>query len=232
MTFLFNYMQHEVLLLEAIDEFGYGALALVCAITTLGSFVLCTYFTAMYVIVYLERMGRFADVCHPFVVSSLPKARNEPATMVPLTEVITASSGDGKHDEGHHHKITLQLAVTMMVKQIKCVYAASLEKCASLKSALFGSTTMKHVMAKLQSSCARVVMYPNPLETIPTDAFLEKHATVMPWLQCFTFAATALESVLFFVRHDGMPRMLSEDIKRIDMCCADKPAPSQLLPLF
>ena len=73
---------------------------------------------------------RFADVCHPFVVSSLPKARNEPATMVPLTEVITASSGDGKHDEGHHHKITLQLAVTMMVKQIKCVYAASLEKCA------------------------------------------------------------------------------------------------------
>ena len=63
MTFLFNYLQHEVLLLEAIDEFGYGALALVCAITTLGSFVLCTYFTAMYVIVYLERMGRFADVC-------------------------------------------------------------------------------------------------------------------------------------------------------------------------
>ena len=63
-------------------------LVFVCVITTMGSFILCTYFTVMYVIVYLERMGRFADVCHPIVVSRLPKARNEPTTMVPLTEVI------------------------------------------------------------------------------------------------------------------------------------------------
>jgi len=58
-TTLLNYMLQEQLVLETIDQFGHVALILFVSLTTFGSLVLIHYLTAIYVITYMESLGRF-----------------------------------------------------------------------------------------------------------------------------------------------------------------------------
>ena len=65
---------------------------------------------------------------------------------------------------------------------------------------------MLEVARNVSFLCAKLLVYPYPLEKLRSDVIVEDRLPVVPWQQRLTFFVTALQALTLFLKAENMPR--------------------------
>jgi hypothetical protein len=201
-----SYLHHPGLTLASIDAHGHVSLCFFCVVTILASLVLMHYLSAIYVIAYIQSLGRFSQG----EISSDN-----------LNELAILQQHASRHHDANHHDTNQQ--DTRDASESMLFYGGLREEDSTLLGKLQRWMQTKlpehsvHMVGArlrgLQEAAARIVLYPYPL---PTTLPLQDAAPLATCLTTVTMILTALQGLTLFVKSDAMSANLSALLMHAD----------------
>ena len=194
-----SYLHHPGFTLESIDAYGHVSLCFFCVVTILASLVLMHYLSAIYVIAYIQSLGRFSqgeissDNLNELAIlqQHASRANHHDSNSRDASESMMLDGGLREEDSTFSRKLQRWMQ-TRLPEQINQAGA---------------------LLRDLQEAAARIVLYPYPL---PTTLPLEDGAPLTTCLTIVTMLLTALQGLTLFVKTDAMSADLSASLMHAD----------------
>jgi hypothetical protein len=181
---LFTFLHHDMLVLESIDQFGHSCLWFFGVLTMFGPLVLLHYFSAIYVISFLESLGRFeADPFDESRLQALALATNDEGKgkdeadgtrdktgqETPNTASASLFAQDNADEAHAKRQKPWEVAKSMWEGAVRSGAQAK-QEVLQLQSA----KAFLMVLSHLKTCAGVVVVYPHSLDKIPPSELLER----------------------------------------------------------
>ena len=185
-TTCLSYLLHPSFTLASVDAYGHMSLLFFLAVTTLGALVLMHYLSAIFVIAYIESLGRF---------SQKQGKVDEAAMLLQQVAFDAPHDDDAAHDQPLH-----SLHSTALVENGDGLSRGSMH-------------AVQARLRKLQEVAACMALYPYPM---PSTGLLRRPLPETTYLQIATWVLTGLQSLSLFLKSDTMSPHLSAGIMQAD----------------
>ena len=198
-----SYLHHPGLTLASIDAYGHVSLCFFCVVTILASLVLMHYLSAIYVIAYIQSLGRFSQG----EISS--DNLNELA-------ILQEHASRANHHDTNQHDTRDASESTLLYGGLREEDSTLLGKLQRWMQTRLPEHSVHVVGARLrglQEAAARIVLYPYP---VPTTLPLQDAAPLATCLTTVTMLLTALQGLTLFLKSDAMSANLSALLMHAD----------------